>query len=55
VGRIGSTETSDVIQLTPHNNPEDGRIQFNRDRNQRSHIGALLFTQVTLYCYDREI
>jgi hypothetical protein len=29
-GKIGNPETSVLSHLTPRNNPEDGRIHFNR-------------------------
>ena len=30
IGSIGGPEKSVLNHLTPHNNPENGRIQFNR-------------------------
>ena len=36
MGPIGSPETSVSNHLTPRNNPEDGRIQFNRGGSLRS-------------------
>jgi ABC-type branched-subunit amino acid transport system ATPase component len=36
MGPLGSPETSVSNHLTGRNNPEDGRIQFNRGQRQRS-------------------
>ena len=36
MGPIASPETSVSNHLTPRNNPEDGRIQFNRGGSLRS-------------------
>jgi hypothetical protein len=41
-GPICSSETSILNQLTPRNNPEDGRIQFNRGGSPRSNNGFVL-------------
>ena len=48
MGPICSTETSVSNHLNPRNNPEDGRIQFNRGGSVRSRV-CLLVSLLTLY------
>jgi hypothetical protein len=41
MGQIGSPETSGLHHITPHNNPEDGRIYFNRGGRRRVELYAV--------------
>ena len=43
MGPIGSPETAVLNHITPPNNPEDGRIYFNRGESQRSRAEGLNF------------
>jgi hypothetical protein len=47
---IGSPETSVLNQLTPHNHPEDGRIQFNGGGSLQSPKSFNIFSIIILSC-----
>ena len=48
MGPIGSSETSVFNKLTLRNNPEDGRIHFNRGGSLRSRIFRINVECLTL-------
>ena len=47
--QVGSTETSVLNHLKSRNNPEDGRIHFNRGESLRSRIQRCLQTRFRVF------